>query len=333
MKHNHSWETAFERANPPVPPGFEQRHDALLMRLTQGERVQKKTLPLKPLIALGLLLLTAGALAAGSILGLGDFFARISPNQPPKVERLDAFRNGVQPHVLEQDGLRLTLHELVADGRWTYAAVMVEPQAADVLPVPFGEVLERPFGLTDQTDTRDYREYARDENLRPASVSVYLESDALSGDYFIDNAYDSQGRLMLYLGGGTPEGGQADYSLRIITTQEGTEKTDRSYPLAVQVLDEVITRVYPANLPVGNTGLVLKEAKLTLTALCAYLDVTIEGEPQLHADLMKDGDFWPRGLSMSVNGYEMDALPDSIDIRLEQPSTGETWDILGLQGE
>lgn len=335
MKQEHPWWKAFHETNPTPPTGFDQRHDALLQRLTSCEQTRRaKRIPMRPLIAAALLLITAfGALATGNILGLGDFFAGINPEKHIKVERLETFHKDAQPLVIEQDSLRVTLHELIADGRWAYAAVMVEPLEADILPVPFGEALERPFGLTDQTDTRNYQEYAKDEGLRLVSVSVYLESEALNQDYFMDNTYDEEGRLMLYLGGETPEGYQASYSLRIITAMEGKEKTDQSFPLNAQVRDGSITRVYPANLPVGNTGVILKEARLTLTALCAYLEVNLEGETWLHADLMKDGDFWPQGLSMSVNGYEMDKLPDSIDLRLEHPQTGETWDITNLQGK
>lgn len=334
MKQESFWREVFEKGNPAPPEGFAARQDALLRRLTTGQqKAGKQSLLLRPLIALAFVLVTVGALAAGNILGLGDFFRGIGTDNQARIERLDAFREGTPPFEATQSGVRVTLHELISDGRWMYASAMLEPVTNGVLPVPFGEVGERPHGLTAEGDTRDYAAYARDEGLRLVSISVYMESEAMSGDYFMDHAYDEQGRLMLYMGGETPEGGRADYRLRIITTEDGREKLDQQYQLSVAVRDEAVTRMYPANLPVGDTGVILKEARLTLTALCAYLDVTLQGDTWLHADMIRDGDFWPRELSISVNGYEMDALPDQIDVRLEHPRTGETWDFVGLKGE
>ncbi len=97
--------------------------------------------------------------------------------------------------------------------------------------------------------------------------------------------------------------------------------------------DQAPARVYPAQLPVGESGITLLEARLTQTALCTYLDITQSGGEPLHADLMRGCEAWPRGLSIDVNGYEMDKLPDMIDIRLEHPATGQSWDIKGLKGQ
>lgn len=328
MKIDRTWRALFERANPAPPPGFEQRHDRLLRRLTAVEEApRRRRVPMRALIALALSLVALGALAAGRLLGLGDFFRRALPGEGARTERLQAFGQGFEPLSVEQDGMRLTLHELILDGRWAYASVRVEPAAQGLLPVPFGEADEplRPGGA------QSYREHARRNDLRMAQVSVYLEGGALSGDYFIDDAWDDEGRLMIYLGGEAPGGGEG-YSLRVITQPEGGDRSDRAYPLRAQVRDGALTRVYPAMRPAGDSGVTLKEARLTLTALCAYLDVSLEGG-EMHADLMKGEDYWPRGLSMSVNGYEMDELPDSIDLRLEDPRSGRTWDITGLKGE
>lgn len=332
MREDSRWEQAFRRACPAPPAGFCQRHDALLARLTAGEgKPARRAQLLRPLIVCALLLLTAGALAAANVWGLGDFFRSGAPGRQANVARLAPFEEGVPGVALAQDGVRVTLHELVADGRWTYASVIVEAADEGVLPVPYNDLDQRPAGLLPPGDARDYRAYARDEGLRPVGVSVYLESAALAGDYFMDDACGPQGRLMLYMGGETPDGGRAAYALRVITAPEGGDRTDRSVPLPVTVRGGAVTRRYPARLPVGDSGAVLVEARLTLTALCAYLDVTLEGT-QLHADLIRDGAYWPRGLSMSVNGYEMDALPDVIDLRLEHPGTGQTWDVNGLKG-
>ncbi|MGI6672453.1 MAG: hypothetical protein ACOX58_12895 [Christensenellales bacterium] len=334
MKQEHPWEQSFLEANPTPPHGFAERHDALLNRLVHAEKKStRRSAVLRPLIAFCFLLFTFGTLAAGNILGLGNFFRSIRLGNPASVERLEAFKDDAFSFEASQDDVHITIHELIADGRWIYASAMLEPLADDVLLVPFGETGERPYGLIADGDTRSYQEYARDKGLRLIDVSIYLESTALSGDYFMEHAYDAQGRLMLYMGGETLDSAQAEYSLRIMTHAQSGKETDQSYPLAVQVKDHAISRIYPANLPVGDTGIILKEARLTLTALCGYLDITLEGESWLHADLMKDGDIWPQGLSMSVNGYEMDELPDKIDLRLEHPSTGQSWEIKGLKGK
>lgn len=194
MNTDNDWQRLFEQANASPPPGFETRHDQLLQRLTtQAKRQGLRRLPLKALIALMLALVAVGALAAGNILGLGDFFQRSMQGNHLKPERLTVFEQQATPLNVKLADINITLHELIADGRWAYASVMAEPLDKGLLLVPFGISNERPLGLSDSEQYNSYLEYAQAKQLKLVDLSVYLESEALTGDYFMDQAYDEQG--------------------------------------------------------------------------------------------------------------------------------------------
>lgn len=269
------------------------------------------------------------AFAADNDSEIGNFIKLYGYELPQSV--LEDMHAAFSPMTIDCGDIRVTLSEMLYDGRMLYTAAHVVPIDPDaVLLMPGSAFLEDfvsgGYGENERDDNRTFLNAAREDGKRLLSVEVYpKEFDAL-GEYFSDHFQRSNDISVLYSGAVISSGESLipvtwkiqAYEIDTITGEYSTALPEEGFiSTDIQALAPMETKRY---VPQVEEKSPLHAVVLVKTGLTVYIDPELKSEDAIFRDytlLDASGEAYGRGTPPYTNTFTMDELPHELYILLD----------------
>ncbi len=281
------------------------------------------------------LVLAFGAFAFAAETGseINNFMRLYGYEVPQSV--LDDMHAAFSPTTIDCGDVKVTLSEMLYDGRMLYTAAHAVPTDPDaVLLMPGSAFLEDfvsgGYQENERDDNRTFLDAAREDGKRLLCVSVYPKEFDAVGEWFSDHFQRANNVSVLYSGANISSGdGPISVTLKIeiyevdtITGEYGSAPLEEaSLSTTIKALTPMETKRYTRQ---AEEEAPFHAVVLVKTGLTVYLDPEMKSEDDIFHDytvMDASGEAYGEGAPPYANTCTMDQLPHELYILVDGNDT------------